>query len=164
MPDVSSHTTTNSAMERDYEDEFILRSDNGLIHLKINEVFGFPDTTCPWGGYDTKSTIEIISSNYSAKGEVYISTGELYEFYEQLKTCYKTLQGNAELLSYEGNLKMKVSFDGIGHATIKGSYKEHHHEDNELLFELASDQTYIFQAVSGLEDIISVYGNNLGVK
>ncbi len=151
-------------MEIDYDNNFILRSDNGLFQLTIMTVFGFPESTCHWGGYDTKSTVEIVSSNYSVKGELYISTGELFTFYEQLKVCYKTLQGKAELSSYEGNLKMNVVFDGLGHAAIKGCYKEYHHEDNELLFELTTDQTYIFHAIKGLENITSMYGNNSGVK
>jgi len=151
-------------MERDYEDEFILRADNGHFYLKIIEVFGYPKTTSPWGGYDTKSAVEIISSNYSVKGVLYISTGELFSFSEQLRICYETLKGKANLSSYEGNLKMDVLFDGLGHAAVKGSYKERLHEDNELIFELASDQTYIFQALAGLGDIVSVYGDNSGVK
>lgn len=151
-------------MQRDYEDEFILRADNGHFYLKIIEVFGFPKTTSPWGGYDTKSSVEIISSNYSVKGELYISTGELFTFFEQLRICYETLKGKANLSSYEGNLKMDVLFDGLGHATVKGSYKERLHTDNDLIFELTSDQTYIFQAVAGLRDIVSVYGDNSGVK
>jgi hypothetical protein len=151
-------------MERDYEDEFILKADNGHFSLKIVEVLGFPKTTSPWGGYDTKSTVEIISSNYSVRGDLYISTGELFNFAEQLSICYETLQGNATLSSYEGNLKMDVLFDGLGHVIAKGSYKERLHEDNELVFELTSDQTYIFQAVAGLNDIVSVYGDNSGVK
>lgn len=151
-------------MERDYDNEFILRADNGLFYLKIIEVFGFPKTTSPWGGYDTKSAVEIISSNYSAKGGLYISTGELFTFSEQLKECYKNLNGKAALSSYEGNLHMEVLFDDLGHAIVKGSYKEHLLEDNELLFELTADQTYIFQAIAGLNDIVAVYGDNSGVQ
>ena len=120
-------------MERDYEDEFILGADNGHFYLKIIEVFGFPKTTSPWGGYDTKSAVEIICSNYSVKGALYISTGELFTFSEQLRACYETLNGKATLSSCEGNLKMDVLFDGLGHATAKGSYKERLHEDNDLV-------------------------------
>jgi hypothetical protein len=151
-------------MERDYENEFILRAENGQFCLRITEVFGFPDATSHWGGYDTMSVVEIVSSNYSVKGGLYISTGELLTFYEQLRTCYKTLKGTAKLSSSEGNLNMDVFFDGLGHVTVKGSYKERHYEDNELLFELTADQTYIFEAVAGLGDIASVYGNNPGAK
>ena len=159
-----SPLATRFAMERDYKNEFILRADNGQFRLKIIEVFGFPDTTSHWGGYDTVSVVEIVSSNYSVKGELYISTGQLLTFYEQLRTCYETLKGTAKLSSSEENLNMDVVFDGLGHVTVKGSYKERHHEDNELLFELAGDQTYIFQGLAGLSDIALVYGTNPGLK
>jgi hypothetical protein len=151
-------------MERDYEHEFTLRADNGRFHLRIIEVFGFPETKSHWGGFDTMSGVEIISSSYSVKGELYISTGELLTFYEQLKACYKTLEGTAKLSSSEYNLNMDVIFDGLGHVTVKGSYKARHHEENELLFELTGDQTYIFQALAGLEDIALVYGTSSGAK
>jgi hypothetical protein len=108
--------------------------------------------------------VEIVSSNYSVKGELYISTGELLTFGEQLRACNETLKGTAKLSSSESNPNMDVIFDGLGHVTVKGSYRERHHEDNELLFELTGDQTYIFQAVAGLGDIALVYSDNPGVK
>ena len=84
-------------MDRDNIDAFYIRAENGEIYLKIDTVFRFPEDTCHWGGYDTQSRIEIKSANYSVKGQVYISTGNIYNFFRQLEDCHKTLKGTATL-------------------------------------------------------------------
>lgn len=147
----------------DYEDEFLLRAENGHIYIKFEKVFDFPNKTSPWGGYDTKSYIEILSGTYSAKGELYISTGNFYDFFVKLKECYEKLTGEAKLESYEENLKLSIVFDGLGHARIKGTYHEYFQDNNKLEFDLKSDQTYIWQSVSMLEDMHSKYGDNKGI-
>ena len=149
-------------MERDYDDEFILTAENGQIYFKIENVFDFPEKTSPFGGYDTQSKIEITSSNYSVAGHLYITTGEIYSFYKQLKQSYSSLTGVAQLTSYEGNLELNIVFDGFGHATVQGFFKEKLEEENELKFQLSTDQTFLFQAISGLSDIVDKYGNTLG--
>lgn len=149
-------------MERDYEDEFYLYAENGSIYFSIEEVYGFPGQTSAFGGYDTRSSIEIESSGYQVKGSFYITTAELFSFYKQLQECYNTLKGTAVLANYEGNLRLTVEMDGLGHARISGFFREKLHEGNELRFELQTDQTYLFQPVSGLSDIVSVYGDERG--
>lgn len=150
-------------IQRDYENEFLLRAENGFIHIKFETVFDFPDKTSPWGGYDTKSIIEIVTGTYSAKGHLYISTGNFYDFFVKLKECYQKLTGEARLESYEGNLKLNVVFDGFGHAGITGTYQEYYHHKNKLEFDLKSDQTYLYQSVTMLEDMYDKYGDNKGI-
>ncbi len=150
-------------MDRDYEDEFILRGENGHIHLRILDAYGFPNETCHWGGYDTRSQIQIVCSNYQVTGEFYISTGELYHFYKSLKSRYEDLTGEAHLNSYENHLRMTISFDGMGHAAIKGSFRENPSEVTELTFELRTDQTFLGETISGLTDIYQKFGDNTGV-
>lgn len=150
-------------IQRNYEDEFLLRADNGFIHIKFETVFGFPDKTSHWGGYDTKSIIEIVTGSYSAKGQLYISTGNFYDFFVKLKECYQKLTGEATLESYEKNLKLNIVFDGLGHARIVGTYQEYYHDKNKLEFDLKSDQTYLYQSVAMLEYVYDKYGDNKGI-
>lgn len=149
-------------MERDYEDEFYLYAEDGSIYFSIEEVYGFPGQTSAFGGFDTRSSIEIESSNRLIKGSFYITTAELFSFYRQLEECYKTLKGAAVLTNYGGNLKLTVEMDDLGHAKITGFFREKLHEESELRFELQTDQTRLFQPVSGLYDIASVYGDEQG--
>ena len=149
-------------MERDYVDEFFLSAESGYIHLKINEVFGYPETTCFSGGYNTRSSIEIVSSNFKVNDIVYISTGELYEFYSQLNECYRTNEGTAKLNSSENDLNIDVVFDGLGYADICGFLQDGN--ENELKFQLSTNQANILQIISELSDIYKKYGDMQGLR
>ena len=144
--------------------EILIYGENGN-YLKINtqKIFDFPETTCPFGGYDTESSIEIKASSYNVKGLVWISTGDLYFFYEKLKKCYENLRGEAQLSSYENNLVSVLTFDKFGKATLKGKFIEKHHENNLLEFEIISDQSYIKSTILQLEKMIEIYGDNTGI-
>jgi hypothetical protein len=150
-------------MDRDHIDDFFIQADNGQIYFKIDEAFGFPTSTCHWGGYDTQSRIEIVSGNYSVKGQVYISTGNLYDFFRQFEECYKTLKGTATLESYERNLLLKLEFDGLGHARITGAFNEMPHTLNKLFFEMNTDQTFLADTLNSLTRIYEKFGDNKGV-
>ena len=149
-------------MDRENIDEFSIHADNGQIYLKIDEAFGFPTSTCHWGGYDTQSTIEIRSGNYSVKGQVYISTGNIYDFFRQFEECYKTLKGKATLESYEKNFLMILDFDGFGHVRITGTFNEMH-DLNKLDFEMKTDQTFLADTLTSLTKIYQKFGDNKGV-
>ncbi len=107
-------------MDIDNLDDFFIQADNGQIYFKIEEAPGFPTDTDYYGGYDTRSRIEIKSGNYSVKGQIYITTGNLYNFFRQFEECYRTLKGTATLESYEKNLLITLDFDGLGHVRIRG--------------------------------------------
>jgi hypothetical protein len=150
-------------MDRDYIDDFLIQANDGHIYLKIETAFEFPTNTCHWGGYDTQSRIEIRSGNYSVNGQVYISTGNLYDFFRQFEECYRTLKGTATLESYEKNLVIKLEFDGEGHAIITGTFNEMQHTLNKLDFEMNTDQTFLAETLSSLTMIYEKFGDNKGV-
>ena len=149
-------------MDRDNIDDFFIQADNGQIYLKIDQAFGFPTDTCHWGGYDTQSRIEIKSANYSVKGQVYISTGNIYNFFRQFEECYKTLKGTATLESYEKNLLITLDFDGLGHVKITGTFNEMYNL-NKLDFEMKTDQTFLADTLDSLTKIYQKFGDNKGV-
>jgi hypothetical protein len=153
-------TTTCYYMDKDYQDEFHLFAGDSEIHFYIFEVFS--DSTAPiYGGYDTRSSIEIKSGNFYCKGYVYISTGQLYQFLLQLTKCYDKLVGIAKLSNeYENNLELVLQFDGLGHVNVSGFYKSTSIQCNRLEFEFETDQTCIFQMINGLSEIASQYGHD----
>ncbi len=150
-------------MNQDKRDRLLIKGEDGQIILTIQEVFGYPEKTCHWGGYETKSIISIKCSNYSVTGELYISTGEIYNFYQQLINCYETLKGEATLKSFEGNLELKMIFDGLGHAEIQGYFQEYLHVVTELKFEFQTDQSYLKPTIDELYEIHKKFGDNKGV-
>ncbi len=68
-------------------ESFQLKGDNGFISIILVKVYGFPERTSYFGGYEAETLIEIKSSNYNVKGNLSTTTGEIYEFYQALKTC-----------------------------------------------------------------------------
>lgn len=151
-------------MDIEIGDEFLLKAENGFVRIALKDIFGYPNETCHWGGYDSKSTIEIVCSNYNVLGELFISTGEVYTFYQSLLKCYESLSGEAYLRSYESNLELKLEFDNLGHVLISGTFQEKHMDMTELKFELTTDQSYLTQTLIELSGIYDKYGDNSGVK
>ena len=58
-----------------------LNSSNGYIKFHLNDILGFPNETCYYGGYDILGEIEIKCDNYFVKGSLNLSTGNIFNFY-----------------------------------------------------------------------------------
>jgi hypothetical protein len=145
-------------------DEFIIKGEADFIKITFDEIYGFPDKTCHWGGYEVRSTLEVKSGNFKVKSTLWTSTGELFNFFQGLKECNTKLSGTVIYNSYEGNLNIKASYDNLGHVNISGSFSEQNQFDNNLEFEFVSDQSFIKYSVDELELIVSKYGGMTGIK
>jgi hypothetical protein len=73
------------------------------------------------------------------------------------------LDGEAKLLTTEGNLSMSINFNKVGHVNIHGEYKERYDEGNMLIFEIISDQSYFQETINDLNAIVRKYGGLEGV-
>jgi hypothetical protein len=67
-------------------------------------------------------------------------------------------------LTTESNLKLSVNFDRIGHVAINGEFIERHDKNNQLIYEIFSDQSYIKGTLADLGVIINKYGGLEGIK
>lgn len=56
-------------------ESFTIKGIADFLTLTFAEVFGFPETTCHWGGYDLRSIIEIKSRSFNVKSVLYTSIG-----------------------------------------------------------------------------------------
>lgn len=145
--------------------EFVLRGKRGcFIRVVLDQVLGFPKQTSHFGGYDVQGTVEIKSGNYYVKGELWFTTGEVYEFYNQLVQCWNDLNGTATFWTYETNLKLEAAFNDRGQVTIEGYFKEFADEENELKYEIESDQSFFVETIDGLKAIVKHYGDLKGVR
>ena len=151
-----------------YMDAFSIKGSNGLFTITVREVFGFPDKTSMLGGYDVRGNIDIQCGSigrYSANGELYFSTGQIYTFFNQLKHAYKTLNGEVTFINeYDKTFKVKIEFDDKGHVFISGEFQELTHESNRLFFEIDSDQTYLSASLKELESITNKFGGLTGYR
>ncbi|HEX2535391.1 MAG TPA: hypothetical protein VHK69_16715 [Chitinophagaceae bacterium] len=142
---------------------FTLKGDNGLLQLKIAEVEGFPHTTSCFGGYDTRSVLQLTAGIFSVQSSLYLSTGALYRFLQELEKSHRTLSGQAHLNSDEGDLQLTLTFDRQGHVMVAGTFTENNGLcSNELRFELSTDQTFISETLHGLRAIAAAFGDEQG--
>ena len=143
---------------------FTIQGESGnFIRINFREVYGFPETTSVWGGYDLRSALEIKSSGFQVNAQLFTSTGELFLFYQQLQQCNNLLTGSAVYSSYEHDLAFAAQYDNMGHVNISGRFVEHREGDNELKFEFLTDQSFIQGTLSQLNGLVKKYGNMQGI-
>jgi hypothetical protein len=145
--------------------EFSIKGENGdYLKISLKEVHGFPESTSPFGGYDIDSFIEIKVGSYSVQGNLWITTGNIYDFFNGLQRCQKSVKGSASLRSYENNLSLTINYDQNGHTLVSGEFIELNYKLNSLKFQIESDQSFINETLSQLKRIHEVYGDNFGKK
>jgi hypothetical protein len=144
--------------------EFTIGGKQGFIRIELQEAIDFPKNTSPFGGYDALGIVEIKSGSYYALGELWFTTGEVYQFYQQLAQCFQELNGKAKFWNYESNFKVEIEFGKLGQFIIKGYFKEKQELENELQFEIESEQNYLSSTLSQLKKFVDKYGDLKGKK
>lgn len=137
---------------------FEIKGDGNTAHikLKINEIYGFPDEESFRGGYDICCDLEIVCGNYRVRSGNYISsTGAMKAFYNELLTCYKSLNGEATYKVYcpENDFVFNVMFNQ-GSVKVIGRYQDDLIIKNILSFEFKSDQSYFAEVLNDLKKVI----------
>lgn len=144
---------------------FTIQGDNGnSLCLRFIEVYGLPDSTCSWGGYEVRAAIEIKSGSYRATATLWTTTGELYTLLEALRSCNEQLSGEVQWRTYEQNLQLVICYDKQGHVIVSGNFTEYHHSGNELQFQFATDQSYMSATIAELHVIAAKYGDIEGAR
>ncbi|PSR56471.1 hypothetical protein AHMF7605_24730 [Adhaeribacter arboris] len=142
-------------------EEFSVKGENGnWIKFSFQEVYGFPESTSHWGGYEVRASLEIKSGNFNVKSILWTSTGEIQDFLKCLEASNKVLKGKVKFENYERNLEFTVTYTELGHTVVEGTYFEFGQFENELKFEFSSDQSYLTQTIKELNLISLKYGNN----
>lgn len=108
--------------------------------------------------------LEIKSRNFYVKETFYTSTGELFEFAEELKVPNEKIKGIVQFRSYEGNLEFSLIYDNLGHIAIKWQLSDQNECSNELQFEFNSDQSFLNNTLNEISLITLKYGGMTGVK
>lgn len=142
---------------------FEIRKGFDFIHIWPEEIFGFPDHTSHYGGYEARGQVEICCGFYRVRGPLWFSTGEVWQFYTELLKAYNDLDGMAQFKSSEDNLVFAVTFKSDGHMALKGKYQENPAYETWLQFEVRSDQSYLIEPLAQLAAIVAHYGDMRGV-
>lgn len=125
------------------------------ITLNLIEVIGYPDETSYDGGYDIICSLEIKCGCYTVSCDrCFSASGALYRFQKELIECYETLEGSAKYaLLLEKDLIFEVVMKSGGKAIIKGNFQERPEKENNLSFEIETDQTCFKPVISGIESL-----------
>lgn len=120
-------------------------------------------------GYERAITGEYYDDNW-LRAEVIIHCGafcgtfhaefltrEFESFQEQLITLYKTLRGEAQFRSNEGQLLLVLDGDGLGHIQLKGKALDQFGIGNCLSFSFCIDQTQLNSSLQSLRAMLTSY-------
>lgn len=132
-------------------DKFTLAGETGRVSLS------FEYAQCGEGGCDLRGTASIASWGFQAQGKVWFTAADVARFHTDLNTCYQALSGAATFTTHDENLKLEVTFGQRGWVDIRGTFRETHHEGNELTFRIQSDQSFIAQSLAELAELVPRY-------
>lgn len=147
------------------DDGFTIKGESGnYLTLRLLQVYGFPNKTCHWGGYDARAELVIKAGDFQVRSALFTTTADVFTFYQLLKECNSELKGSAVYESYEGNLVFTAVYDLLGHVKIQGEFFENRISDNKLIFSFDSDQSFIKFTLDELELFVKKYGGLTGRK
>jgi len=146
-------------------EEFSIKGENGnYLKFSFQEVYGFPESTSHWGGYEVRGNLYIKSGNFNVQSTIWTSTGELFDFLKKLESVNNNLKGKVTFTNYERDLEFILAFTDLGHAIIEGLFIDNGEFDNELNFEFRTDQSYLSLTIQELKKITLKYGDKKGVR
>ncbi|MDR0917126.1 MAG: hypothetical protein LBN02_08095 [Oscillospiraceae bacterium] len=128
---------------------FRINGTNGHIEYTLHEVYD----THVIGLEDTEGALDIRADGFSARGTLWASIFDLFDFCSHLKQCYESVSGEVVLRNPDRSFELNLSFKNSGHVSVIGVYKERYDRSNELNFEFETDQADIFNVISELEQL-----------
>ncbi|RYY36555.1 MAG: hypothetical protein EOP46_06015 [Sphingobacteriaceae bacterium] len=144
-------------------EEFEIKGDKASLKVEIQNVYGYPNETSHFGGYDARLSVKIDIDGFKVIGDMYSSTGQLYELYLQLSECNFILKRSVHFENYEINLEFDTVYDINGKINVKGKFSKNSELSNILQFEFNTDQSYINSTLLQLKVFVDKYGDNKGV-
>jgi hypothetical protein len=112
----------------------------------------------PSGDYhdDNWLTVEVSLAvgGFSGRFQASFLTAELVEFRDQLAALYKSLNGEAKLVTMETQLLLSLSGNGRGGISLKGEAWDQPGIGNRLIFGLDLDQTHLATTLGELDAVI----------
>ena len=118
---------------------------------------GAPEATDYWDGNWLVANVSLKVGGFSGSFEADLRTTDFTHFESELRTLYRSLSGQAELTTDQGQLAITVTGDGHGHFEARCAARDEAGVGNSLNFTLLFDQTEIPAILTQLEDIASSY-------
>jgi hypothetical protein len=94
------------------------------------------------------------TARFRAKCDVAWQTTELHAFHESLRTLLQDLTGTAKLTTIEDQVELTIQLEK-GKGTLVGRVEAH--AVAALEFEVATDQTFLTETLTGLRAVVAKY-------
>ena len=126
--------------------------------VRIDSIrFSHPNPQLDWDKKWIRSFVTLKAGGFLGQFECDLMIDDLVEFKHQLSILYERHEGTALLDTLEGQLKINIKGDGIGHFEAKCYAMDFAGTGNKLDFEINFDQTILPNMVKQLEKIIKYF-------
>lgn len=122
------------------------------------------DFSVKMGGVTGRFGIEYACEGLNCSFPCDITIGNVYEFYQALRTCYDQINGIAVLEDYSRErTKLTIEFDRHGHCEINAAFHNGaDHYQSSVGFHLVNDQTCIPPILAAFQKFFAELSNIQG--
>jgi hypothetical protein len=122
-----------------------------IVHVSSYERPGANDPDdANWLTSDAAIKVGVFSGEFRFA----LTTHDLIDFHEALKTGLSTLSGVVPFRTTERDIALEIIFDQRGTAAIKGSVEPQTSLEASLCFRFDTDQSYLTQTLRQLEAVL----------
>lgn len=102
-------------------------------------------------------TVKVSAGGFRGNIGAAILTSELKKFSDELHPLFQKLNGAAEFVTLEEQLRLKLEGDGKGHIRLEGDVHDRAGIGNRLSFSLQFDQTSLGASIRELEAVLTKF-------
>lgn len=103
-----------------------------------------------------ETTVEIKSGCFNGKVKLSIILDDVFRFLKQIELMYRDLKGEAEFSTIEDQVFFSLNINKLGLVSIEGYVRDNFNNFNELKFAIESDQTFLFNCISDINNFIKI--------
>jgi hypothetical protein len=116
-----------------------------------------PDATDYWDANRLVCTAEVVAGAFRGRLDCSLRSDELEQFHQQVERLHERLDGEAELTTMEGWLRLRLTGDGRGHVRARCLLCDDPADGNTLECHLAIDQTFLPPLLRQLAKVLETY-------
>ena len=135
---------------------FELKDSGDFIRLELNHL-NYPNAELDWDRNWIKSKVIVKAGGFSGQFNCDLKTTDFERFKRSLSKLYDQLKGTASFETIEGQIKIRIKGDGLGHFEADCSVMDDAGIGNKLDFEINFDQTIIPEMVRQLEIVAETF-------
>lgn len=101
--------------------------------------------------------VSVFAGGFRGRFDASFQIAEILGFRDQLDSLYRTLKGEAKLITMETQLTLTLTGNGRGGVSVKGEAWDQPGIGNRLEFTFEIDQTYLGKTLGELNDVMEAF-------